>query len=169
MKRLQIRPMLVEDVPAVCAVDRLCFPEPWPTSLFLSETTSPMSRFQVAVEDGEILGYLGGHLILDEAHVVTLGVHPDRRRQGIGERLLADFIEAALQENCRRITLEVRESNASALALYRRYGFQPISRRRQYYADNDEDAIVMWIEDTHHPVFQMRLAESRQRLAGAGA
>ena len=103
-------------------------------------------------------------MILDEAHVTTFGVDPEFRRRHVGERLLVDLIRYALRCGCRRITLEVRESNEAAQALYRKYGFAPVSRRRRYYPDNDEDAIVMWIEDTSRAGFRALFEERVQML-----
>lgn len=162
MSGLVIRTMLSEDIPGVCAVDRLCFAIPWSETAFLAEINNSVGYYRVAELDGKIAGYIGSHLILDEAHLTTFGVDPELRRRHIGERLLADTLSHALRCGCRRVTLEVRESNSAARALYRKYGFAPVSRRRAYYPDNDEDAIVMWIEDTtrlgFRTLFEERMA-----------
>ena len=86
-------------------------------------------------------------IVMDEAHITTIGVHPDYRRRGIGEQLFTALLEEARARGVRRATLEVRESNRGAQSLYAKYGFVPIARRRRYYSDTDEDAIVMWVED----------------------
>jgi ribosomal-protein-alanine N-acetyltransferase len=143
-----IRYMLLDDVPAVSAIDRLCFTVPWSPPTFTAELSNPVGYYRVAIVDETVVGYIGSHLILDEAHVTTFGVHPDTRRQRVGERLLADMLQASLRSGCRRVTLEVRETNEAAQRLYAKYGFAPVSRRHKYYPDTDEDAIVMWIEDT---------------------
>jgi [ribosomal protein S18]-alanine N-acetyltransferase len=165
VSELLIRTMLHEDVPAVCAVDDLCFSSPWSEAAFAGEITTTVGYYRVAELDGEVVGYLGSQVVLDEAHVTTLGVHPDVRRRGTGERLLVDFLQYALRSGCRRLTLEVRESNPEAQALYRKYGFTPVSRRPRYYPDG-EDAIVMWIEDTTRFGFRTLLKE---RLAALKA
>jgi [ribosomal protein S18]-alanine N-acetyltransferase len=154
---LVIRSMLAQDVPAVSAIDRLCFPCPWSEEAFRLEIAGPVGYYQVAELRGDIVGYFGSQIILDEAHITTFGVHPSMRRRRIGERLLLDFLHQAVRSGCRRITLEVRESNSAARGLYEKYGFLPVSRRRRYYTDNDEDAIVMWIEDTTRLSFLARL------------
>jgi [ribosomal protein S18]-alanine N-acetyltransferase len=159
VSELLIRTMRRDDVPAVCAVDRLCFAIPWADLTFTGELTNTMGYYRVAELEGAVVGYIGAQIILDEAHITTFGVHPDHRREGIGERLLADVLERAVGQGCRRVTLEVRESNIGALRLYRKYGFTQISRRPRYYSDNDEDAIVMWIEDTMRPGFRDLLRE----------
>jgi len=158
---LVIRPMEREDVPHVCAVDRFCFAIPWSHYAFVAEVECVVGHYRVAELGGEIVGYLGSHIILDEAHITTLGVHPAHRRKGIAERLLAEMLSQAMRSGCRRVTLEVRESNIEAQRLYRKYGFAPVSRRPRYYTDNDEDAVVMWIEDMSRlgfrTLFQERL------------
>ena len=161
-----VRAMDPDDVPAVCAVDRECVPEPWAADTFARECSNHIGYYRVAEREGEVVGYIGSQIILDEAHVTTVGVLPRCRREGIGERLLADVIEHAVQNGVRRITLEVREGNQGAQHLYRKYGFAPISRRPRYYQDNGEDAIVMWIEDTTRLGFRTLLAERLATLKG---
>src|SRR5207244_11032525 len=86
-------------------------------------------------------------IVMDEMHITTIGVHPEYRRQGIGDQLFSALMEEALSRGVRRASLEVRESNRAAQSLYESYGFVPIARRRQYYTDTGEDARVMWIEN----------------------
>lgn len=159
MPRLVIRRMQPEDIPRVCAVDCHCFPTPWSADTFEGECRSMVGYYRVAERAGEILGYLGSQIIQDEAHITTFGVDPACRQQGVGERLLADLLREAVRSGCRRITLEVRESNQAAQRLYRKYGFAPVSRRRSYYTDPEEDAVVMWIEDTSRLGFRTLLEE----------
>ena len=157
-----IRPMAIDDIPAVVAIDRMSFTLPWPERSYRYELMdNPASWFFVAEleaeEDTRILGYVGFWLIADEVHVSTIGVHPDFRRQGIGDRLLRTALEKAKQFGAEMATLEVRASNDGAIQLYQRYGFEIVGRRRDYYHDNHEDAILMTL---HH------LPESWPRLEG---
>lgn len=165
---IRIRPMELGDVRAVAALDAVCTPTPWAPETFLAEISNPIGYYRVAEQDGVVVGYLGAHVVLDEAHVVTVGVDPRARRQGIGERLLVDALQHAIGMSCHRVTLEVREHNSAAQALYRKYGFVPVSRRPRYYSDNGEDAIVMWIEDTGRAAFRALFAERLAALAAAG-
>jgi ribosomal-protein-alanine N-acetyltransferase len=162
MPGLHIRRMLRQDAPQVCEVDRQCSTLPWSEYAFVAELTNTAGYYLVAEEDGNLVGFIGSQMILDEAHITTFGVLPSRRRRHIGERLFAALLEEALRHGCRRITLEVRESNHAARSLYAKYGFSPVARRRGYYTDNSEDAVVMWVEDTTAPSFrellQLRLA-----------
>jgi [ribosomal protein S18]-alanine N-acetyltransferase len=152
-----IRPMNLDDVPEVCAVDRECMQPPWSQQAFAAECKSTAGYYIVAEAEGEVVGYLGSTMILDEAHITTFGVRSDQRRQGIGERLLADMLREAIKRKVRRITLEVRVGNVPARGLYEKYGFGPISLRKRYYADG-EDALVLWIEDTAKPELRAHLA-----------
>lgn len=139
--------MTPEDLPTVSALDRVCLPPGWSPEVFRAQLASSAGWFRVA-EDPEagIVAYVGGTMILDEAHLGTLGVHPAYRRRGLGGELVRAFLAEGTARGCRRFTLEVREGNRAAQALYARLGFQPVSRRRRYYPDNDEDALVLWLE-----------------------
>jgi ribosomal-protein-alanine N-acetyltransferase len=143
--------MTPDDVFDVMAVDRLCFPTPWSENAYRSEMGNVNAHYLVArVSNGQgerLIGFAGAWMVMDEMHVTTIGVHPEFRRQGIGDHLFAALMREALSRGVRRASLEARESNRAAQSLYESYGFVPIARRRQYYTDTGEDAIVMWIED----------------------
>jgi ribosomal-protein-alanine N-acetyltransferase len=142
-----IRKMTVDDVPAVVDLDRRSFSLPWPERSFRFELTdNPASRCWVADLNGQIVGMIVVWLIVNEAHVATLATHPDYRRQGIGRRLLAHALIELIEEGARSSFLEVRESNLAAQAMYRKFGYEVSGRRRRYYRDNDEDAILMSLD-----------------------
>ncbi len=146
MKTVSIRPMRDADIPAVREIDRLAFPVPWPPSAYPHELHhSPHSHLWVAEIEGRVVGFAVLWLIIDEAHVATIAVHPDFRRQGIAQRLLAHLLQAARQRQARVATLEVRASNQAAQNLYRKFGFQVVGRRPKYYTDNHEDALIMTV------------------------
>jgi len=111
-----------------------------------------------------IVGFAGMWLMLDEAHVTTIGVKPELRGQGLGELLFATLMEIAMNVGARRVTLEVRVSNQSAQALYRKYTFREEGIRRRYYSDNNEDALIMWSEALDSPHYQQRFREIRESL-----
>ena len=139
-----IRKMTVEDIPAVIDLDQKSFSLPWPERSFRFEVTgNPASRCWVAEADGKIVGMIVVWLIVDEAHVATIATHPDFRRQGIAKRLLAHALRQLIEEGARSSFLEVRESNFAAQEMYRKFGYEVSGRRRRYYRDNDEDAILM--------------------------
>jgi ribosomal-protein-alanine N-acetyltransferase len=139
-----IRKMTAEDIPAVIDLDQRSFSLPWPERSFRFEVTeNPASRCWVAELDGKIVGMIVVWLIVEEAHVATLATHPDFRRQGIGKQLLAHALRQLLAEGAQSSFLEVRESNVAAQEMYRKFGYVVSGRRRRYYKDNDEDAILM--------------------------
>jgi [ribosomal protein S18]-alanine N-acetyltransferase len=143
-----IRRMKLEDVPAVHNIDVLSFSLPWPERSFRFELSeNPVSRGWVADVDGQIAAMLVLWLIVDEAHIATIAVHPDFRRQGIGEEILIQALRAAQSEGARRAFLEVRAGNTAAQALYKKYGFTIAGIRPRYYKDNNEDAILMDLEN----------------------
>jgi ribosomal-protein-alanine N-acetyltransferase len=139
-----IRKMTLEDVPAVIDLDHKSFSLPWPERSFRFEVTeNPASHCWVAEMDGKVVGMIVVWLIVDEAHVATLATHPDFRRQGIAKSLLSHTLLHLIDEGARSSFLEVRESNIAAQEMYRKFGYEVTGRRRRYYSDNDEDAILM--------------------------
>ena len=144
---LIFRKMTVDDIPAVIDLDQKSFSLPWPERSFRFELTdNPASRCWVADLDGKIVGMIVVWLIIEEAHVATVATHPDYRRQGIGKRLLAYALRHMIPDGARSSFLEVRESNLAAQEMYRKFGYEVTGRRRRYYRDNDEDAILMNLE-----------------------
>ncbi|MDI3279959.1 MAG: ribosomal protein S18-alanine N-acetyltransferase [Bacillota bacterium] len=145
---LEVRRMNLEDLDQVLTIEERSFPTPWTRQAFASELCeNERALYLVAVEKGKVVGYVGMWLVLDEAHVTTLAVHPDRRRVGIGRRLLREAMHWARERGSRRMTLEVRVSNLGAQRLYQEEGFRRVGIRPGYYQDNDEDAVIMWKED----------------------
>jgi [ribosomal protein S18]-alanine N-acetyltransferase len=141
-----VRPMTPADVAAVAELEVTSFADPWPPSMFFEELSLP-GRAYVVVEDGGHVAAYGGIMLVDQdAHVMTIAVHPTRRREGLGTRVMLALFDAALEGGARHLTLEVRESNEAATALYQRFGFTAVGRRHRYYQD-DEDAIIMWAID----------------------
>jgi ribosomal-protein-alanine N-acetyltransferase len=117
-----------------------------------------------------ILGFAGMWVLLDEAHVTTIGVDPDQQGRGLGEFLFVTLIDEAMQRGAIWVTLEVRVTNHTAQSLYRKYGFTVQGRRPRYYSDNNEDAFIMWSESLRDPGYRRRLEELRRgalhRLGG---
>lgn len=143
-----IRPMTIEDIDRVVEIDQLSFTLPWTRSSFRYEVAeNKASRHWVAevVLDGKpiVVGMLVCWIILDEAHVGTIAVHPDFRGKKIGEKIFLQAFSELKREEIRIVYLEVRRSNEAALALYHRFGFIEDGVRKRYYKDNNEDAILM--------------------------
>lgn len=144
---INIRKMTVEDIPAVVALDQISFSLPWPERSFRFElTNNPASRCWVAEVDGRIVGMIVNWLLVDEVHVATIATHPDYRRQGIAKKLLAHSLRYMSGEGALSSFLEVRESNAGAREMYRKFGYEETGRRKAYYKDNNEDAVLMTLE-----------------------
>jgi ribosomal-protein-alanine N-acetyltransferase len=146
--RVVLRPMRLDDLAEVVQIDRQSFALPWPERSYRFELQeNPASHMLVAESAGEaptaVAGYIGFWLIADEAHISTLAVRPDLRGQGIGTELLRAALARARALGAESITLEVRPSNAQAIRLYERFGFEAVGRRPRYYRDNDEDALLM--------------------------
>jgi len=144
---LEIRKMTLDDIPAVVALDQMSFSLPWPERSFRFELTdNPASRSWVAEVDGRIVGMIVNWLLVDEVHVATIATHPDFRRQGIAKKLLSHSLHYMAGEGAISSFLEVRESNIAAREMYRKFGYIEVGRRKRYYKDNDEDAILMTLE-----------------------
>ena len=164
--RVAIEPMRFEDVPAVHEIERLSFATPWPAYAFEQELKgNRLARYLVGRAGETVVGFAGLWLMVDEAHITTFSVHPDWRRQGIARQLMLGLLELALRLKARRMTLEVRESNEAAQALYRSFGFDVAGRRERYYTDDHEDALVMTTPDLDDPRMRRVLADERARMA----
>lgn len=119
---------------------------------------------EVEANANSIVGFAGMWISFDEAHITTIGVDPDHRGQGLGELLLVAMFDEAFRRHLNWLTLEVRVSNESAQMLYRKYGFSEQGRRKRYYSDNNEDALIMWSEALSNPENQSRFEFLRERL-----
>ena len=164
---VDVRRMRQEDVAAVMLIERECFTIPWRESAYITEISNRSAYYIVACDGDKIVGYGGMWVIMDEAHITTLGVAKTYRGHKVGEQVLFALIEEAMRHNVRRATLEVRESNVVAQNLYRKYGFQPAAIRRGYYTDNYENAIVMWVDNMSGIAFNARFEELKCHLRQA--
>jgi len=146
---LALRTMDARDVPAVAAVERQVFSDPWPESFFLGELAQPLMFARVAEREGKLVGYsvawlgAGGVAGAGTGHLGNLAVTPGERRRGVASALLADLLSVARDRGVGGLTLEVRATNDAAQALYRAHGFRLAGVRRGYYRDTGEDAMVM--------------------------
>ncbi len=163
VSRFRVRPMQLEDVDRVGDIEPLCFPLPWPKETYRRDLTSGgVSHYLVCERLGEraepplVVGFGGYWLIQDECHISTIAVHPDYRGLGLGELLLASMIREGMAGGARSSTLEVRVSNTPAQSLYAKYEFRVVGRRRRYYRDNNEDALVMSVESLDSASYRAR-------------
>ena len=157
---IRLRPMKLDDVQHVHAIDLTSFSIPWPESAYRYELNqNPNSILWVAensVPGGEslITGMVVVWIVLDEAHIATIAVHPEHRQRGVGRGLLAMALKQAIQRGAERAMLEVRAGNEAAQALYRQFGFEVVNRRPKYYRDNLEDALLMNLETLNEDYLQ---------------
>lgn len=144
---LCFRPMQIEDIPQICRIEQEAFPTPWTAGAFQNElTNNQFARYIVIELDGEIAGYGGMWLIMEEAHVTNIAIRELYRGRKLGERLLREMQLTASFYGAIRMTLEVRPSNTIAQRLYEKMGFRSVGVRRGYYTDNKEDALIMWAD-----------------------
>jgi ribosomal-protein-alanine N-acetyltransferase len=140
---MQIRPLAYSDLPAVIEIERRAFPTPWSLAMFVLELSKNTGLCLAAVRGETLCGYVICARYDLDWHIMNIAVDPDRRRQGIASALLAELYTRA-EDSQARFTLEVRQSNRDAIELYARDGFRVAGKRRRYYQDNGEDALVMW-------------------------
>lgn len=138
--------MTMQDIAAVTELERMSFSTPWPRDAFVNELTrNPNARYVVVLHQNQVIGYCGMWIVLDEAHITNIAVHPLYRGKKVGARLMQKMMAVAMMFGARSMTLEVRPSNTSARAMYTKLGFVEHGIRKRYYSDNNEDAIIMWV------------------------
>ena len=141
-----IRLMEERDLDAIMEVEKQCFTLPWSREAFYNELhQNRFAHYLILEEDDNVIGYCGAWLVVDEAHITNIAVLPAYQGRGLGKVLLSSMIEECKLRAIERMTLEVRESNLVAQSLYRKLGFVEGAIRKNYYSDNQEDAIVMWV------------------------
>ena len=139
-----IRRMKLADTEAVAALEQAIFARPWSKADFDHELTeNKVARYLVAEEDGRVIGYAGAWVILDESHITNIAVREALRGQGIGRMLTQALLQYVSNLGAAYATLEVREHNTPAKSLYTALGFITVGRRKKYYEDNGEDALIM--------------------------
>lgn len=130
-------------VSQVAALERVCFSDPWSESSVAGELANPLSLWLVAMEDGQLAGYVGSQSVMGESDMMNLAVGPAFRRRGVGQSLVRALIEALGKHGNHSLSLEVRASNAPARALYQNLGFSQVGRRPNYYRNPKEDALIL--------------------------
>ncbi|MSO42248.1 MAG: ribosomal-protein-alanine N-acetyltransferase [Solirubrobacterales bacterium] len=141
---VRLRRLAYSDLPSVISIERRSFPTPWSLAMFVLELSKPSGICLAAEEDGRLIGYLVCARYHHVWHLMNVAVDPERRRGGIARGLIQRLFEDAGAES--RFTLEVRVSNTVAIEMYRGFGFRLAGRRKRYYHDNGEDALLMWLE-----------------------
>ncbi len=187
MRFLEIKHLAAEDLPSAVELDRLCFGGLWAIEGYRRELDSPNSDllglWTWETEDCEsgqnragphhppplqipptLIGIGCLWAILEEAHIIMLAIHPQFQRQGLGQALLWALLKSACDRQLERATLEVRDSNLAAVSLYKKFGFKEAGRRKRYYEDTGEDALVMWRSGIEKPEFQRYLTVEKVQM-----
>jgi ribosomal-protein-alanine N-acetyltransferase len=140
------RYMREEDIDQVLAVEQASFTVPWSREAFYNELhNNKFAVYIVLEEDNKIIGYCGTWIVIDEAHVTNVAILPESRGRKLGETMMRKLMSVSREMGAKSMTLEVRVTNHVAQSLYRKLGFQNGGIRKNYYSDNQEDALVMWV------------------------
>lgn len=140
---MEIITMQPSHVPQVAALEKECFSDPWSEQSVAGELSNPLALWLVCVEAGAVLGYVGSQTVLGETDMMNVAVSPQARRRGIGEGLILALIARLQQQGSRCLSLEVRASNAPAIALYKKLGFAQVGVRPNYYRHPKEDGLIL--------------------------
>ncbi len=179
-QQLALELMREQDVGTVQEIERDIFATPWPRNAYYRELASRSSAHYIVLRqegiverpgrasssdlDPTIIGYGGMWRMYDEAHVTTIGVRRDLHHRGYGRIIFAGLVQAAYDMGAKWVTLEVRTSNDNAVRMYEGFSFKVIGRRKGYYTDNGEDAIVMWSDSIHSPRFRRAFEANLERI-----
>jgi len=163
---IKIDEMTTADVDGIFEIEKASYGEHhWSKDSFYSEVSNNIARYYVAKDNNNnVLGYIGSWFIIDEAHITNVSVSPDIRKKTVGEALLAYLIKQCYKEKIKYITLEVRISNEPAIKLYEKYQFKSLGTRKNYYQDNNEDALIMWTENIFWDKFKLKFEEQTTKL-----
>ncbi len=175
MKILKIKFLTPSEVPEIVALDQICLGSLWTAEAYLREIDSPnsslvilrllSSKFEQHPEHSDhIVGMACLWSIVEEAHITLLGIHPDYRRQGLGQLLLLTLLEDAIARQLEWATLEVNVNNVAAIELYQKLGFQVAGKRKGYYQPTGDDALVLWLKGMQQREFKSNLTQWQQQL-----
>lgn len=142
--RLTFRRMTQDDADVIAEIEAKSFAMPWSREAFWREAQNELATYIVGELDGRIIAYAGAWVSFNQAEVMSVAVEPEFRGQGFGTILFGELIKAVKERGAKSITLEVRPSNTAAIKLYESFGLRSVGRRKGYYIDNGEDALIMW-------------------------
>ena len=140
---MTIRPLSAFDAADMAEMEKECFSLPWSLQAVKGELLNPIAKYTGAFIGGKLAGYAGMQIVLDEGHITNIAVAPEMRRRGIADALMGELLSDAAGRGLAFATLEVREGNIPARSLYEKYGFAVVGRRKGYYDEPKEDAILM--------------------------
>jgi len=167
---ITVGPMRRRHLRSVLRIETSNSPRGWSLGLFMSELSYRDARvYLVAKHDSRVIGFAGLLFAGDDGHVTTVSVDPDWQHHRVATRMMLVLVDRALDHGVEALTLEVRPSNAPAVALYQRFGFAPVGVRKNYYRETNEDALVMWATDVQSDEYRDRLTRIEGSLAVATA
>lgn len=140
---IEILEMTASHVPQVAELEKMCFHDPWSEASIASELRNPLACWLVAVDDKQVVGYVGSQTVMDMTDMMNIAVHPDFRRRGIAQMLVEQLVAKLKARQSLRLMLEVRSSNMGAQALYEKMGFTQVGLRKNYYRNPKEDALIL--------------------------
>ena len=140
---IRLTTMTADHVAQVAALEKICFHDPWSENSVASELKNPLSLWLVALDGETVAGYVGSQSVEGEADMMNVAVHPEHRRRGIARMLINELTDALAKQGVHSLALEVRSSNAPAIALYEQLGFSQVGRRPNYYRNPKEDALIL--------------------------
>ncbi len=135
--------MKAEHIPDLIEIENKCFSKPWTYDGFKAELENETANFFTAIKDNRIVGYVGFHVILDEGYIANIAVSPEFRRNGTGSALLGHAVKISREKNLAFLSLEVRKSNENAIRLYRKFGFDIVGERKNFYSAPTENGYIM--------------------------
>ncbi|WP_430788602.1 ribosomal protein S18-alanine N-acetyltransferase [Virgibacillus flavescens] len=146
MAELVIRPMELTDIGSVIEVEKASFDTPWSEDIFYQEIVkNQFAHYFITEVDNHVVGYAGMWVVIDDAQITNIAIMPSYRGYKLGEKLFQFTMQQAIKLGSNRLSLEVRVSNIIAQRMYRKFGLVPGGLRKNYYTDNKEDALVMWV------------------------
>lgn len=140
-------PLVKDHIEPILVIEKESNGSPWSPLSFEKEIDHEPTEFLVATKGGDVVGYAGAWIIADECHVTTIAVAPEYRRQGLGKKMMDEILARSKDRGVLCATLEVRADNEAAIKMYEKLGFVISGKRKAYYPDNKEDAVIMWLND----------------------
>jgi ribosomal-protein-alanine N-acetyltransferase len=163
--RYTVSSMMRSDIPDVMRLEKQVCNLPWNANAYLTEIGNPNAKYLITkFRNGDLVGYGGVWVVMDEMHITTLAVDPIHRGNKIAERLMIHLIFAGIERGATRATLEVREGNTAARNLYHKFEFEDVAMRKKYYSDNNENAIIMWAEEIDSERFTSKLSNRLREI-----
>ena len=140
---IKIRKMESRDVSGIAELEKICFNDPWSENSIASELNNKLSLWMVAIEGDKVVGYVGSQTVLGETDMMNIATHPDYRNRGIATTLIVELIDALEKRGSHSLMLEVRATNEPAISVYKKMGFVEAGRRKNYYRNPKEDALIL--------------------------